>query len=75
MTKQMRIQIFPDGRVQANVNGIPGRACTDYIKVLEELLDAETIDSSYTPEYYQSVTTTAETANETSQTLRQDSHG
>ncbi len=53
MSKQVRIQIFPDGRVQAEVQGIKGKACTDYISILEEILSAETFSSSYTPEYYQ----------------------
>lgn len=54
MAKQIKIQIFPDGRVQADIEGIKGKKCTDYIQILEEILDAEAIDSSYTPEYFQS---------------------
>ena len=53
MSKQVRIQIFPDGRVQAEVQGIKGKSCTDYISILEEILNAETFSSSYTPEYYE----------------------
>lgn len=53
MSKRVRIQIFPDGRVQAEVQGIKGKACTDYISILEEILNAETFSSSYTPEYYE----------------------
>ncbi len=51
MAKRIRISILPDGRVQAEVQGVKGKACTDYIGVLEALLDAETVDSAYTPEY------------------------
>lgn len=53
MTKQIKIQIYPDGRVQADIAGVKGKKCTDYIRILEEILDAEAVDSSYTPEYYQ----------------------
>lgn len=53
MYKTLKIQIFSDGRIQAEVKGVKGKACTDYIKILEELLDAETVDSQYTDEYYQ----------------------
>jgi hypothetical protein len=53
MTKQIKIQIYPDGRVQADIAGIKGMKCTDYIRILEEILDAEAVDSSYTPEYFQ----------------------
>lgn len=51
--KQIRVQIFPDGQIKADVIGIKGKSCTDYIEILEQLLDAETIDSEYTDEYYE----------------------
>jgi Protein of unknown function (DUF2997) len=53
MSKQLRVQIFQDGQIQAEVLGIKGKKCTDYISILEELLEAETIDSEYTSEYYE----------------------
>lgn len=53
MAKQLRVQIFQDGQIQAEVLGIKGKKCTDYISILEELLEAETFDSEYTPEYYE----------------------
>lgn len=52
MTKRIQIQIFPDGCIQAKTQGIKGRKCTEYIGVLEEILEAETVDSEYTAEYY-----------------------
>jgi hypothetical protein len=54
VAKQLRIQIFQDGQIQAETLGIKGKDCTDYISILEELLEAETIDSEYTSEYYES---------------------
>lgn len=51
MAKRIKVSILPDGRVQAEVQGVKGKACTDYIGVLEALLDAEAVDSAYTPEY------------------------
>lgn len=51
--KQIKIRIFPDGRVQAETNGIKGKACTDYIKILERLLESRTVESEYTEEYNQ----------------------
>jgi hypothetical protein len=53
MKKRVRIRLFPDGTVQAEVEGVKGKKCTDYIRILEELLEAETVDSDYTDEYYQ----------------------
>lgn len=53
MAKQLRVQIFQNGQIQAEVLGIKGKKCTDYISILEELLEAETIDSEYTSEYYE----------------------
>jgi hypothetical protein len=60
MTKRIKLQIFSDGRIQADIEGIKGKKCTDYIRILEEILDAETVDSSYTPEYYESNVVTVE---------------
>ena len=54
MAKRIKLQIFSDGRIQADIQGIKGKKCTDYIHILEEILDAEAVDSSYTPEYYES---------------------
>lgn len=51
--KQIRVRIFPDGRIKAEVVGIKGKACTDYIQILEQMLDAETVDSEYTAEYFE----------------------
>jgi hypothetical protein len=50
--KQIKLQIFPDGQVKADVVGFRGKKCADYISVLEQLLDAETIDSEWTSEYH-----------------------
>jgi hypothetical protein len=54
MAKEIKIQIFPDGRIQADVGGVKGKKCTDYVKMLEELLDAEATDSSYKRDYEES---------------------
>jgi hypothetical protein len=54
MHKQIKIRIFPDGHIQAEIEGIKGKKCTDYINIIEEILQAEVIDSDYTPEYYDS---------------------
>lgn len=54
MNKNIQIRIFPDGTIQADIQGIKGERCTDYIKILEDILEAKTVDSDYTPEFYQS---------------------
>ena len=53
LMKKIRVQIFSDGTIKADVMGIKGKSCTDYIEVLEQLLDAEIVDSEYTAEYYE----------------------
>ena len=49
--KKIKLKIFPDGQVQAEVLGFKGKKCADYISILEQMLDAEAIDSEWTPEY------------------------
>ena len=64
MTKRIRVQIFPDGRIQAETQGIKGRSCTEYIKILEEILEAEAVESAYTAEYYASEEASVEAVQE-----------
>ena len=51
--KQIKVQIFSDGRVQADVAGVKGKTCTNFIGILEEILGSEAVDSHYTPEFYE----------------------
>ena len=51
--EQLQIRIYPDGRIEAQTSGIKGKKCQEYVKIFEELLEARTVDSSYTDEYYQ----------------------
>lgn len=53
MKKEIKIQIFEDGTVQGEIQGIKGKRCTNYIKILEDMLSAKTVDSNYTKEYYE----------------------
>jgi hypothetical protein len=54
--KQLQVRIYPDGTIDAKTLGIKGEKCTDYIQVLERLMEARTVESAYTEEYYQSET-------------------
>ncbi len=53
MKQQIQIRIYPNGQIEAKTLGIKGKKCTDYINVLEEALQARTVESAYTDEYYQ----------------------
>lgn len=54
MKKQLQVRIFPDGKIDAKTLGIKGERCMDYMKLLEQLLDAQIVESTFTDEYYQS---------------------
>ncbi len=45
------LTIHPDGSISAETHQIQGSACLEYISLLEDLLGAETISSSYTDDY------------------------
>lgn len=49
--KQISLRIFTDGKVQAETHGIKGKACLDYISIIERLTGARTVDSDFTEEY------------------------
>ncbi|MET8832772.1 DUF2997 domain-containing protein [Micromonospora sp. NPDC004540] len=53
MTEQKRIvlTVTSEGLVSAETQGLIGDACLDYIAILEDLLDARTVESAYTADY------------------------
>ena len=50
--KQITIKIAPDGIITADTINMHGEECQKYISILEELLNAVAIDSSYKKEFY-----------------------
>lgn len=50
---KMKIRLFPDGTISMETEGIKGKRCTDYAKVLEKLADAKVYTMDKTEEYYQ----------------------
>lgn len=53
MAKKLEIEILANGQMKAEVKGFKGKECVKYIEILEELLDAQVVDSDYTDEYYE----------------------
>jgi len=56
MPKQIKIRVYPDGRIESETVGIKGKSCLNYIKEVEQLTDAKTVKSEFTHEYYESQT-------------------
>ncbi len=50
---KMKIRLFPDGTIQMETEGIKGKRCTNYAKVLAKLADAKIYNIEKTEEYYQ----------------------
>ncbi len=51
MVKRIRIDVSPDGNIKAETLGIYGQKCLDYVAVLEDMLEAEAIQSDFTGDY------------------------
>ncbi len=49
--KKLSINVDPDGNIKAETLGIHGSKCLDYVSVLEDLLDAQSIESKFTADY------------------------
>jgi hypothetical protein len=47
------VRVSPDGIITAETQGMKGPKCLDVIEVLENLLDAQTVNSAFTHEYDQ----------------------
>ena len=50
---KMKIRLFPDGTIQMETEGIKGKRCMDYAKVLAKLADAKISSIEKTDDYYQ----------------------
>lgn len=51
--KSISLRIYPNGKIQAGTQGIKGKACLDYISIIEQLTMARTEDSDFTDEYFE----------------------
>ncbi|HEV8623018.1 MAG TPA: DUF2997 domain-containing protein [Acidimicrobiia bacterium] len=51
MSRRIAVTINRDGTIKAETLGIKGKTCLDYVPLLEELLDAETVQSAFTADY------------------------
>jgi hypothetical protein len=51
---KIKIRLYPDGTVKMDTEGIKGKKCMDYAKVLERLADLKIYSQEKTQEYYQS---------------------
>ena len=49
--KKIKLRIYADGKIEAETSGIKGKACLDYISILESMTGATTVDSDFTAEY------------------------
>jgi hypothetical protein len=54
--EQILLTIGTDGSIQAETKGIKGEKCLQSISALEDMMEAITIDSQYTQEFYESTT-------------------
>jgi len=65
MSRRIAVTINKDGSIKAETLGIKGKTCLDYVPVLEELLDAETLQSAFTADYEATDEQATEQATET----------
>ena len=49
---KLKIKLLPDGTIEMETQGIKGKKCLDYAKVLEQLADAKTEKLTKTDDYY-----------------------
>lgn len=56
MSKKIVFRIRKDGEIEAEVLGVPGSKCMDYIDLIEKLTEGKIVDTEKTKEYYQQLT-------------------
>lgn len=52
-TKQIEIRIYKDGTIKSKTKNIKGKSCMKYLKLLENISEAQVVDSEFTKEYYE----------------------
>ena len=62
--RRIAVTINADGSIKAETLGIKGKTCLDYVPLLEELLEAETIQSAFTADYQETSEQITEPATE-----------
>ena len=53
MKKKIRFTIHNNGQIHMKTLGMTDETCFDYLALMEEILEDETIDSDYTDEFLQ----------------------
>lgn len=51
--KKLKIKLLPNGVVEMQTEGIKGKKCLDYVKLLQELADVKIESQELTQEYYE----------------------
>lgn len=51
--KKLKIKLLPNGVVEMQTEGIKGKKCLDYVKLLQELADVKIESQEFTQEYYE----------------------
>lgn len=51
--KKLKIKISPNGEIKMYTEGVKGKECEQYIRILENLIDVKITQKEYTQEYYE----------------------
>lgn len=51
--KKIKIKISPNGEIKMRTEGIKGKECEQYIKILSDIIDVKITEKQYTEEYYE----------------------
>lgn len=51
--KCLKIKLLPNGGVQMHTEGVKGKTCLNYAKLLEEIADVKITSQELTSEYYE----------------------
>lgn len=60
----LTVRIARDGQVSAETHGLKGTDCLPYIALLEDLLEAQAVDSAHTAEFGEQVAATEQVQEE-----------
>ncbi len=56
MSKKLKIKLLPNGEIQMETIGVKGKECLEYVKLLQQLVNAKITKTELTDEYYETET-------------------
>lgn len=53
MQKKLKIRLYPNGEIKVETEGVKGKKCLEYAKIVADSVNAKILEQELTKEYYE----------------------